>query len=95
MVTRLEARREMIRKMGSRCSDCGKVFHPDDLIIHHTAFDRGQPLGYHRNRSKEVLHYMRTGELPDPNEVKLFCDRCNRKHHGYRKSREEIFADRL
>lgn len=95
MLTRKQARREMIRKMGSRCADCGKVFHPDKLIIHHFAFDRGEPLGYERNRSEEVLEYMRTGRLPDPNEVDLKCDRCNRKHHGYRPSKEEIFGDRL
>jgi 5-methylcytosine-specific restriction endonuclease McrA len=93
MVTRKQVRREMIRKMGSRCADCGQVFHPDDLIIHHKAFDRGEPLGYERSRSLEVLEYMRTGKLPT--DVKFFCDRCNRKHHGYRPSKEKIFGDRL
>jgi len=84
----------MIYAMGSRCSDCGKVFHPDKLIVDHIKFDDGQRLGYNSpERHRLVDEFGRTGKLPDPEEVRLLCDRCNRKRHGYRPSRKEIFGD--
>ena len=90
MPSRKELRRAMIRALGSRCHDCGKEFDPDDLIIHHLGFERGQPLGYERSRSKEIYEYARTGRLPT--DVILLCDDCNRKRHGYRTSKRRIFG---
>jgi 5-methylcytosine-specific restriction endonuclease McrA len=91
--TRKEHTHRMIMLMGNICAKCGKRFHSDDLIIDHLAFDKGVRLGYDRSRADEVWHFARTGELPK--DVQLLCDRCNRKRHGYRPSREDIFGDRL
>jgi 5-methylcytosine-specific restriction endonuclease McrA len=88
-----EQRRLMVVAMGSRCVDCGNEFDPDDLIVHHLAFERGQPLGYQSpQRTDEVREFMRTGKTPS--DAVLLCDRCNRKRHGYRPSKRDIFGDR-
>jgi len=83
-----QLRRQMIIAMGSRCSECGEVFDPDDLIIHHVAWEHGQPLGYGKGR-REVFEWARTGKIPEG--IKLLCDDCNRKKHGYRPSKRRIF----
>ena len=85
-----ELRRQMIRALGSRCAQCGAVFDPDDLIVHHLSFERGEPLGYKRSRAEETVEYGRTGKLPT--DVELLCDDCNRKRHGYRPSKRRIFG---
>ena len=88
-----ESRRRMIIAMGSRCADCGQVLDPSLLIIHHPAFERGQPLGYqHPSRWEAVYEWERTGRIPKG--VELLCDRCNRKRHGYRASMQDIFGKR-
>jgi hypothetical protein len=93
MPTLRESRKQMIFAMGSRCAECGKEFPPDNLIIHHVAFEEGHKLGYGNPVRYEVVYeYARTGKLPD--DVKLLCDSCNRKRHNYRPSRREIFGDR-
>jgi hypothetical protein len=89
-----EARRQMVYAMGSRCSECGKEFDPDEFVIHHTGFEAGERLGYQSPiRNAEIREYARTGKIPEGS--KLLCDGCNRKRHDYRPSRQEIFGDRF
>ena len=77
--------------MGARCAECGKVFDPDELIIHHLAFESGKTIGYNKpERFAVVYEYARTGKLPK--DVELLCDDCNRKRHGYRPSKQRIFG---
>lgn len=96
LTTRKDHRRRMILLMGSTCNNCGQRFDPDDLIIDHLAFDRGDKLGHNNPRRYALLNrFIKTGKLPTPDEAQLLCDSCNRKRHGYRPSREEIFGDRL
>lgn len=88
-----EARRRMVVAMGSTCSECGRLFDPDDLIIHHTGFDKGKLLGYrHPDRYKMLKDFKETGKLPQ--DAELLCDRCNRKRHKYRPSFADIFGKR-
>jgi hypothetical protein len=89
-----EARRQMIRAMGSRCSACNVEFDPDEFVIHHIGFEEGQTLGYQSPiRNEEIREYARSGRIPEGSQ--LLCDRCNRKRHNYRPSKRDIFADRL
>jgi hypothetical protein len=84
----------MVIAMGSTCSACGQELSPDRLIIHHTNFDIGLPLGYlHPDRYKMLDEFRRLGKIP-PN-VELLCDDCNRKRHKYRPSFKTIFGNRL
>jgi hypothetical protein len=88
-----EIRRNLVIAMGSRCSECGVSFEPDALIIHHTKFEEGKPLGYEDNehlRQKMLYEFARTGKIPPDTE--LLCDRCNRKRHKYRRSNRDIFG---
>lgn len=89
-----EIRRQMVIAMGSCCSECGKAFDPDELIIHHTGFEAGKQLGYQSPvRNEEIREYARSGRIPEGS--KLLCDRCNRERHNYRPSKRDIFGDRL
>lgn len=84
----------MIRAMGSCCSECGKEFNPDDLVVHHTSFEDGKTLGYQSPvRNAEIRECIRSGKIPEGS--KLLCDSCNRKKHKYRPSKRDIFCDRL
>jgi 5-methylcytosine-specific restriction endonuclease McrA len=88
-----EVRRRMVIAMGSKCAGCGRTFDPDLLIIHHIGFDQGKPLGYlHPDRYKMLDEFRRTGKIPP--DVRLLCDRCNRKRHGYRPSLTDLFGKR-
>ena len=86
-----QIRDKMVKAMGGKCSECGKSLPAEQLIIHHTAFEHGKKLGSGNYERINILYeFNRTGFIaPD---VKLLCDRCNRKKHKYRPSNEEIFG---
>jgi len=87
-------RESMIAAMGYTCKRCGKKFKSGQLIIHHIGFDKGKPLGYQSKKRYETLkEFAMTGKIPK--DVVLLCVSCNRRHHRYKPSFEEIFADRL
>ena len=54
-------------------------------------FDKGKPLGYNNSeRVNQLYEFARTGKVPE--DTRLLCDRCNRKHHRYRRSNVDIFG---
>jgi len=83
-----ELRRQMILAMGSRCAMCNKIFDPKNLIIDHIDFP-GMKIGYNIGR-REVYKWHQTGQIPQ--NIRLLCDDCNRKRHGYRPSKKNIFG---
>jgi hypothetical protein len=86
-----QIRRQLVIAMGSTCSGCGAKSEPDALVIHHTQFEQGKPLGYNNRQRQEMLYeFARTGKVPP--DTKLLCDRCNRKRHKYRPSNADIFG---
>ena len=81
----------MVKAMGGKCSECGKTLPPEQLIIHHTAFEQGKKLGSgNYERINMLYEFAQTGVIPEG--VRLLCDRCNRKRHKYRPSNLDIFG---
>ena len=86
-----QIRDKMVKAMGGKCSECGKNLPSDQLIIHHTAFEKGKKLGSgNYERINMLYEFARTGVIPEG--VRLLCDRCNRKRHKYRPSNLDIFG---
>ena len=86
-----EIRRRMVIKMGCKCAYCGAELPPENLIIHHTGFEKGERVGHDsKRRIQMLLEFERTGYIPP--DIKLACDRCNRKRHKYRPSNLDIFG---